>query len=283
MMIIRHIFRLLLALVVVLIVFGCASSPSNRTTQKDDLYEVQRLISIGDHFVEQDNYDKARSSYQEALDHCARITKDYNKSMAENMLLAVIIPGTLGNMEGAVAGSNMETADRFGKLETLIGERLKCFDKGLVGADLRSCLHSNTRTGEPTNANTSTGTGITYLMRASQNGDIEAAQALLDNGADVNAKNKVGGTALMLASGYGHIEIVQALLAKGADVNAQTNNGATALMIASQNGHKEVVQILLDKGADVNVKANNGSTALMWAYKSGHNDIEELLVKAGSQ
>ena len=32
----------------------------------------------------------------------------------------------------------------------------------------------------------------------------------------------------------GHLEVVQALLDKGADVNAKANNGATALMAASQ-------------------------------------------------
>jgi ankyrin repeat protein len=52
-------------------------------------------------------------------------------------------------------------------------------------------------------------------------------QALLDKGADVNAKGNLGTTALMVASST---DAVQALLAGGADVNARTNNGNTAQM-----------------------------------------------------
>jgi ankyrin repeat protein len=42
----------------------------------------------------------------------------------------------------------------------------------------------------------------------------------------------------MSASYYGYKEIVQALLDKGADINAKGNNGATALMNASINDHR---------------------------------------------
>jgi ankyrin repeat protein len=47
----------------------------------------------------------------------------------------------------------------------------------------------------------------------------------------------------------GYQEIVQALLNKGADVNAKANNGVTALMLASQNGHQEVKELLIKAGA----------------------------------
>jgi ankyrin repeat protein len=45
--------------------------------------------------------------------------------------------------------------------------------------------------------------------------------------------------------------VVQALLDKGANVNAKRNDGATAVILASQNGHREVVQALLERGAEV--------------------------------
>ena len=56
-------------------------------------------------------------------------------------------------------------------------------------------------------------------------------------------------TALMAASWNDEREIVQALLDKGAEINARANDGETALMIASGSGNHEVVLVLLDKGA----------------------------------
>ena len=117
--------------------------------------------------------------------------------------------------------------------------------------------------------------------------DIPTIQALIDKGADVNAKTADGWTALMSASssGYvgsdGHLKVVQALLAKSADVNAKSNDGWTALMSASGKGHLTVVQALLDKAADVNAKDDAGETALSLAKANGHSDIAELLIKAG--
>jgi ankyrin repeat protein len=77
----------------------------------------------------------------------------------------------------------------------------------------------------------------------------EKVQALLTQGADVNAKDKGGFTALMDAAWEGHTDTVQALLAQGADVNAKNKNGDTALMLAKEGGHKEIVHILKEAGA----------------------------------
>ena len=59
---------------------------------------------------------------------------------------------------------------------------------------------------------------------------------LFRKNADVNAQHKLD--ALMFASVAGRREVVQALLAQGADVNAKTiPDGITALMAASDKGH----------------------------------------------
>ena len=87
------------------------------------------------------------------------------------------------------------------------------------------------------------------LMEATTKGDSEKVKALLEKGADVNAKENNGLTALMRAAFAGQSEIVQALVAKGADVNTKVNNGFTALMMAKKKGHKEIVRILKEAGA----------------------------------
>ena len=52
-------------------------------------------------------------------------------------------------------------------------------------------------------------------------GDLAATTALLDQGADVNAKFRYGTTALFKAAERGHVEIVKLLLARGADATVK--------------------------------------------------------------
>jgi ankyrin repeat protein len=63
----------------------------------------------------------------------------------------------------------------------------------------------------------------------------EVVSLLLQNGADVNAKDVTGRTALIsAATGFGpNLEVVFLLLENGADVNAKNNDGKTALECAS--------------------------------------------------
>ena len=117
----------------------------------------------------------------------------------------------------------------------------------------------------------------TALRIASKEGHVELVEMLLNNGANVNAKNSYGVTALHIASREGHTDIVAMLLEKGADVNAKSDGGYTALISASESGHTETVAMLLEKGADVNAKTNWGDTALIQASYYGHTEIVKLL------
>jgi ankyrin repeat protein len=106
----------------------------------------------------------------------------------------------------------------------------------------------------------------TPLMRASENGNLQAVRALLKNGADLNAKMIYGNTALMLAAKKGHLEVVEALLSAGADVNAPTAH--TALTLAAAGGHLDVVKTLLSAGADPNIRGFAFHSGEFWALMS---------------
>ena len=117
---------------------------------------------------------------------------------------------------------------------------------------------------------------------ASEKGHTETVKALLDKGADVNAKDKDGETVLMKASASGYTEIVKALLDKGADVNEKAVHGQTALMYASGLGRTEIVKVLLYKGADMNAKSEHGDTALRLASERGYTKIVNVLQYEGA-
>ncbi|OQA06241.1 MAG: Phosphocholine transferase AnkX [bacterium ADurb.Bin374] len=92
----------------------------------------------------------------------------------------------------------------------------------------------------------------TPLHFAAQSGNISIVRALLNAGADVNARNPQDITPLHLAAWDGNAEIVSLLLEHGADVNRRNhrNEGMSALDIAAMTGAADVVRILIEHGAD---------------------------------
>ncbi len=116
------------------------------------------------------------------------------------------------------------------------------------------------------------------LIQAVMAGDGDKVKELLDNGADVDVRDRNGMTPLILAAKKGRSQIVRLLLEKGADVNAQDEvMGWTALILASALGYKSVVKLLLENGADVSIKDKNGMTALKYAIKNDYVEIAKLI------
>ena len=106
------------------------------------------------------------------------------------------------------------------------------------------------------------------MFEAVRKGDAAAVTALLDKGADVNAKFRYGQTALFKAAERGHAAIVKVLLDRGADVTVQdTFYKATAMTWAIDGGHVEVVRLLIAKNAgsvdDVLMSGVNSSNEAM--------------------
>lgn len=82
------------------------------------------------------------------------------------------------------------------------------------------------------------------LMKACAKNDANFAKLAIENGADVNFKDKNGFTPLMLAANFGNTEMVKLLAQKNADLKAESNNGDTALSLAEAKGHAEIVTFL---------------------------------------
>lgn len=101
------------------------------------------------------------------------------------------------------------------------------------------------------------------LHEAVISGNLEAVHQHIAAGTDLNEKDPFGGsTSLITASVFGETEIARALIEAGADVNAKNNEGSTALHSAAFFCRTQIVQALLDAGADKDVKNSFGSTPL---------------------
>lgn len=126
--------------------------------------------------------------------------------------------------------------------------------------------------------------GISPLSWAIGDGKFFAAQALIEAGADVNARSgyeevtplMVAATQLPaktrsgnLVQGPQPVDLARMMIDKGADVNLTSKDGVTALMIAAGHNNAALVGLLAGAGADVNAKSAQGQTALDIATSAG--------------
>jgi ankyrin repeat protein len=145
------------------------------------------------------------------------------------------------------------------------------------------------------------------LFKAIRDGDRSTIQALLQRGADVNARDEDRATALMHAAGDADLPMMKLLLEEGADVNATSKSGATALVwalhdvekvklllnhgardldaallgAADISGATPVLKLLAEHGANLN-SSKSGFTPLMAASRAGNLNAVRYLIDHGA-
>ena len=135
----------------------------------------------------------------------------------------------------------------------------------------------------------------TPLHFASFCGHFEITLALLDHGADVDARNSDDQTPLhrvslsprrRLESGYKEANrLAQLMLERGADVNARDKDKATPLHFASFMSNLETTRVLLDQGANIHAKNIQGQNPLHIVSQGDYVSepaLVELLLSRGA-
>lgn len=156
---------------------------------------------------------------------------------------------------------------------------------------------------------------VERLIQAAQTGNTDAAQALLEKGANREVRDAHGMTPLHWAARKGHLPVVECLVAHGADIEALDGSGqrplhhaaafgdvymvsyllshGAAIEVADKAGDRPlhraavrdaskealpVIKLLLNSGADRHPKNNSGMTPLDWAKRREDSIIAEALM-----
>jgi ankyrin repeat protein len=133
------------------------------------------------------------------------------------------------------------------------------------------------------------GGGLTPLILAARENDIESAKLLVAAGADVNQISNAGWTPLLMATNNRNYQLGKFLVENGADVNKANVNAFTPLYLATDNrnieggdypvpkpdmDHLEFIKILLEHGADPNTRVNGNTETrtiftMQWFFEAG--------------
>jgi ankyrin repeat protein len=133
------------------------------------------------------------------------------------------------------------------------------------------------------------GGGLTAMIFAAREGDLESTKVLAAAGADVNQTTEYGWTPLLTATNNRHYKLATWLVEHGGNVNQPNKGGWTPLYLATDNRnieggdypvprpdmeHLEFIKILLDHGADPNLRAKDDTLTrtiftMQWFFESG--------------
>lgn len=119
------------------------------------------------------------------------------------------------------------------------------------------------------------------LKRAANQGLLETCRLFIQYGADVNHHGDDGGTVLHQACWqYKNENILKLLVENGANVDAKDNNGNTPLMGCARTNRYENIKTLVDLGANLNIKNNKGLSLLDMVAEQ---DFRNFLINKGAK
>lgn len=167
----------------------------------------------------------------------------------------------------------------WGELGRLFTEALPYFS-GLLGRGARAPDHS----ADPARGRAADPAAQARLWKAAVNGDLAAAKAALQAGADPNALDTStttsGRRALNHAAENDRAEMIRWLVANGAEVNLANHSGFTPLHHAAESGSTAAAEALLELEADSKAKLPSGSTPLDLARQRRKAEVARVLEKA---
>ncbi|MFT4019298.1 MAG: ankyrin repeat domain-containing protein [Agriterribacter sp.] len=115
------------------------------------------------------------------------------------------------------------------------------------------------------------------IIESVKKNDITAVKKLLNNGVDVNTRDKSGRSLLLIATIQQQAEMAKLLVTHSADVNLQADNLDSPFLYAGASGQPALVKLFLANGARFDLFNRYNGTALIPACERGHVEIVTIL------
>lgn len=128
-----------------------------------------------------------------------------------------------------------------------VGRRSVIAGAVLAGSGLTSCANAKEK---PVSSMTDPAAMDGQLRDAAWKNDVQTAAALIERGADVNAKDSTVQSAHLITTSEGYLELLRLTLRSGAKVDDKDSWIGTGLIRAAERGHAAVVGQLLQAGID---------------------------------
>lgn len=119
------------------------------------------------------------------------------------------------------------------------------------------------------------------LHDAVKGADIDSIKKFIEDGVDINIKDRHMRTAAHLAAHVGNLAVLKLLIELNADFTIKANDNFTPLHFAAIQGHSDCVKAIARKNKGIiNAKISKGAkTALHLAAHKGHFQVVKTLVE----
>ncbi|MCR8846376.1 ankyrin repeat domain-containing protein [Paenibacillus sp. SC116] len=119
---------------------------------------------------------------------------------------------------------------------------------------------------------------ILSFLEAASKGDVAALQQHLDQGVDINARNKQKRTAILVAAMNDQLDAVQFLIQAGADIDLQDETCFNPFLYGCINGKLELIKIMIQANTNIELLTRFGGVGITPASEKGHVEVvRELL------
>lgn len=168
--------------------------------------------------------------------------------------------------------------DADNKYEPLLHTAVEKNSEGIVKLLISKCPDTQKLVNAKGNYNNET-----PLHTAARTGNLKVAQILIENGADIDAKDDYGVTPLDLSIDEGHKEFAKYLIDKGADLYPVTlvQGVRSPVLTAVMENDIATLKLLLQKGAIPDTRDRWNRTPLYYALYDNNPEISTLLMSAG--